>query len=262
MMPHLSTQTVQYSFFDAVLGQPSWRDLHVLDFGGNIGNLLNDPASDILPERYWCIDVTRSAIERGRAVQPRAHWLDYDRYNPAFNREGTPGLAIPATSQPFDVIVAYSVFSHTSETEMIELVAELRRRLAPGGMLAFSFIDPLFDPSQREDTAAEPGFHSTNLEWRLRKENKQPGLNVAVELERVAGAKTCTLVNENDLYVDHEPLREYGPREIRSFLTFFSAAYMQTLFPDARVAPPPLGVYGPPHPIAEYHHCCVLGPAE
>jgi SAM-dependent methyltransferase len=262
MIPHLSTQTVQYSFFDAVLGRPPWRDLYVLDFGGNLGNLLNDPACNILPERYWCIDVTRSAIERARAVQPRAHWLHYDRYNPAFNREGTPGLAIPGTPERFDLIVAYSVFSHTDEAEMIELVAELRQRLAPGGVLAFTFIDPLFDPSEREDAGSEPCFHSTNLAWRLRKESKQPVLNMAGELERAAGAKSCTLVNENDLYMDDEPLRNYSRQEIRSFLTFFRAAHMQTLFPDARVVPPPLGVYGPPHPIAEYHHCCLLGPAD
>jgi hypothetical protein len=43
-----------------------WRGKNVLDFGGNIGNMLRDPNCTIDHERYWCLDVVEESIEKGR----------------------------------------------------------------------------------------------------------------------------------------------------------------------------------------------------
>src|SRR5262249_24580918 len=108
-----------FTYFDYELGSPSWKDKKVLDFGGNIGNLLHDQSSTIEPHNYWCIDVSRNAIERGKLTYPSAHWLFYNRYNFAFNPGGVEGLEVPDAGQKFDYIVAYSVFTHTSKAEMM-----------------------------------------------------------------------------------------------------------------------------------------------
>jgi SAM-dependent methyltransferase len=256
---HLSQQTVQFAFFDAVLGRPDWRGASVLDFGGNVGNILRDPGSTLEPERYWCIDVIAEALEVGRRSFPRAHWIFYNRYNREFNPGGIPGLPIPPTSIPFDLILAYSVFSHTDRDEMITLVDELRERLSPGGVLAFSFIDPHYDPSV-SCGEPHPGWsRGSNLRWRLEKlRASNPRLDVEAALDRARRATRCTLVDDGDLFVDDEADRAQAPHRNRRYLTFFSPRYVGALFPDSVILPPPVEAYRPPAPAAEFHHCCLL----
>ena len=62
--------------------------------------------------------------------------------------------------ESFTYIVAFSVFTNTCETDMLELVDELKRKLTPGGALAFTFIDPYY-----MTWGAERGRN--NLQWRL-----------------------------------------------------------------------------------------------
>src|SRR5258706_12007971 len=112
----------QFAYFDAQLGRPDWRAMKVLDFGGNTGNLLKDPNSTVEPENYWCIDVSRDAIETGRRQHPAAHFMFYDRYNFEYNPKGVRDLEIPDTGITFDCILALSVFTHTPKSEMLELI--------------------------------------------------------------------------------------------------------------------------------------------
>jgi hypothetical protein len=56
----------------------------------------------------------------------------------------------------FDIILAFSVFTHTHQKEMLELVEQLRRLLAPRGVLAFTFCDPAYDRSLTDHRLA-PG---------------------------------------------------------------------------------------------------------
>jgi SAM-dependent methyltransferase len=135
-------KATQFAYFDVQLDHPDWRDKRVLDFGGNKGNLLLDPACTIRHENYYCLDVIREAIDEGRKTFPQAHWFHYDRYNPSFNPDGTIVLPVPDMGVEFDVILAYSVFTHTAWEETKDLIEQLRARLALGGVLAFTFIDP------------------------------------------------------------------------------------------------------------------------
>src|SRR5262245_13016846 len=137
----LRTQFVkatQFAYFDEQLDHPDWRGKRVLDFGGNKGNLLLDTACAISHQNYYCLDVIREAIEEGRKSFPEAHWIHYDRYNCSFNPDGVVDLPVPDLGVNFDVILAFSVFTHTTREEMKELVKQLRARLAPGGLLAFT----------------------------------------------------------------------------------------------------------------------------
>src|SRR5215470_3492320 len=145
-MSFISNGSGRFRYFDLQLGKPVWRGKTVLDFGGNVGAILSDPGSTIDPALYWCIDVSSDAIEEGKRKHPEAHWLFYNRYNFAFNPGGVDREELPAAERDFDYILAYSVFTHTSRAEMLETVAQLGSRLAAGGVLAFTFVDPRLNP--------------------------------------------------------------------------------------------------------------------
>jgi SAM-dependent methyltransferase len=242
-MAFFSTRSGQFAYFSEQLGVREWGGKDVLDFGGNIGNILRDPLSTIEEERYWCIEVIKEAVEKGRLTYPKAHWLFYDRYNFAFNPYGVPGLSIPDPGRRFDFIVAYSVFTSTPKDEMLELVAQLRAFLKDDGLLAFSFIDPHFH--------SWPGrYDGCNLQWRLERERAEGAeIDIPELVGRLDGSRWCTLLNESDLYLEDERPRDY-PRDSRgSCHVYYSADYMKSLFSQAHVLPPVNG---------EMQHCCML----
>ena len=104
----------------------------------------------------------RESIERGREAFPKSHWIFYDRYAFFFNPHGVKDLDLPEIETLFDYIVAYSVFTNTSRTDMLDLVA-VGRRLTDGGALAFTFIDPNYRSWPDRDPR-------NNLVWRLERE--------------------------------------------------------------------------------------------
>jgi hypothetical protein len=241
--PFVSTKMGQFTYFSEQVGTADWRGKNVLDFGGNIGNILKDPHSTIDEERYWCLDVIPQSIERGRAAFPRAHWVLYDRYCFFFNPTGVPRLSVPPMGTTFDYIVAYSVFTNTTPSDMLQLVTELRSMLAEGGALAFTFIDP-------RHVAWPAHYPGNNFQWRLERENDDLTETRARELlRRVDGAAWSMLVNGRDLYVETEELRTYPPDEQESCHAFYTTDFMQQLFPSATILPPASD---------EMQHCCVI----
>jgi SAM-dependent methyltransferase len=243
-MSFVSNKHGQFQYFDAQLGHPGWRGKTVLDFGGNRGNFLGGINGGIDHGQYWCIDVSRDAIAQGRAAYPRANWIFYDRYNFEFNPHGVKNLAVPDTGQRFDVILAYSVFTHTSKEEMLDLVGQLRGSLAEGGVLAFTFLDPLWHAF---DGDPYPG---SNLKWRLEKRREvNRGVRIDPLLEKGQDAKWLALVNDDELYVDDEREPERAADDRRAYITFCRPDYMKSIFTDAAILPPVR---------PERHHCCVI----
>jgi SAM-dependent methyltransferase len=245
----LSTKTGQFTYFAQQLGESNWRGRNVLDFGGNVGNILRDPASTIDHDRYWCIDVVPESIEKGKAEFPDAHWVFYDRYCFYFNQFGVRELPLPPFEQPFDFIVAYSVFTNTPRRDMFQLVDQLEKTLAPGGALAFTFIDPHYHswPDQ---------YPSNNLVWRLEREiflEGQKGNTLDIDIpalnDRAKDASWLVLVNGEDLYLETEDVPEYEPERQRTHHTFYTVDCMRSLFPNATILPPAND---------EMQHCCVI----
>jgi Methyltransferase domain len=237
-----STRTGQFTYFSLQVGDPVWRGKEVLDFGGNIGNILCDPNSTIDEERYWCVDVVSDAIEKGKVAYPKSHWFYYNRYSFSFNPNGIRGLPLLDLGRTFDYIVAFSVFTNTTVTDMLQLVGELEGILAPNGTLAFTFLDPYYFSS--------PG--QTNFQWRLELELERRNISASEmkDLEsRSQGARWFMLVNGGDLYIESEDIRPYAPEEEKNCYVYHTAEYMKTLFPHAAVLPPVNN---------EMHHCCVI----
>lgn len=248
-MAFFSTITGQFTYFSQQLGEPVWRGKNVLDFGGNIGNILRDPNSTIDQERYWCLDVVKDSIEKGRASYPKSHWLFYNRYCFFFNPDGIPNLPLPDLGQTFDYVVAYSVFTNTTETDMLQLVKQLEGILAKNGALSFTFIDPHY--------FSWPGeYEGDNFEWRLDREielaqerGEVLNLNKKNLMRRVRDANWFMLVNANDLYIESEDVQLYSPEQQKTCHVFHTEEYMKTLFPHATILPPVND---------EMQHCCVI----
>ena len=248
-MGFLSTKTGQFTYFSQQLGEHDWHGKNVLDFGGNIGNILRDPNCTIDEERYWCLDVVPDSVERGREMFPKSHWIFYDRYSFFFNPQGSKQLALPEIETLFDYIVAYSVFTNTSRTDMLDLVSQLEKRLVAGGALAFTFIDP--------DYHSWPGRDPrNNLVWRLEREiflEGEKGNTLDIDVQglaaRARGAEWFVLVNGEDLYLETEETRHYELQEQRTYHMFYTVDYMKSLFPHATILPPAYD---------EMQHCCVI----
>jgi len=224
-------KSTQFAYFDEQLDHPDWTDKSVLDFGGNKGNLLRDPSCVIAHQNYYCLDVVSDAIEEGRKNFPDAHWFHYNRYNRSFNPEGVVELPVPDFGLRFDFILAYSVFTHTTFEEMKDLVAQLENLLAPGGALAFTFIDPHWRSS---------------LEWRLRRSH---ALHVNDLVAAASAADWCSLVNGNELYVNSNGPWNLSAETCATYNVYYTELFLRREFPRARVRPPVNG---------EMQHCAIL----
>jgi Methyltransferase domain len=238
-----STKLGQFTYFSQQVGSDDWRGKNVLDFGGNIGNMLRDPNSTIDPERYWCLDVDEASVQKGRKLFPQAHWMFYDRQCFFFNPNGKRFLPLPELDQRFDYIVAYSVFPNTSRADMLDLVPRLESLLAPGGALAFTFIDA-------RHKAWPVSYEGNNFHWRLERERGElstPELRgMLADAEK---ADWCTLINGEKLFIETDEIGEWPPEEQRTCHVFHSVEHVKRTFPHGSIQPPVNG---------EMQHCCVI----
>lgn len=234
----VSTRSTQFGYFDDLLEHPEWKGRKILDFGGNVGTFLVGAGSRVDHDDYWCLDLNQDVVEQGRRTYPRAHFVHYNRYSPQYNPNGVRYLPVPDCGVKFDIILAFSVFTHIDRSEMLELVGSLRSMLAPEGVLAFTFWDPHSDMSQADPT--QPSVHHVGRHFDARADD-----------EKIHGARWWVLIND-DLYV--EPGDELchqtrAGEPLESYCAFFTADYMASLFPDGTV-------HAPVSP--EWQYCCIL----
>ena len=239
MVTHISQRQTQFVYFDELLDHPDWKASKVLDFGGNVGGFLTGAGDSVDHDDYWCLDVTKAAIEQGQQRFPRAHFVHYNRYSSYFNPDGVPYLPVPDLGLRFDIIMAFSVFTHTHPKEMLELVAQLRNQLTARGALAFTYYDPSYDQSLSNPALpARSGvlsiFDSSSGDPRA---NLRLGWCVMVDGE--------LLIEPGEEYCQQQ--RHGRPGE--SYTSYFTTSYMTSLFPDAKLRPPV---------ARESQHCCIL----
>lgn len=228
-----------FSYFDEQLDHPEWKNKKVLDFGGNTGGLLFSPGCTIQPQNYFCMDVLKEALDRGRLRVPQAHWVHFNRYNCSFNPEGIADLPVPDIGIEFDIILAYSVFTHTTREEMNDIVSQLRTRLAQHGMLAFTFVDPHYNRA-----------NGNNLRWRLeRSQQMHPEIDVESMLEQSRNAQWCALVDGSKLYVNDNGVWSNEAETCMTYNVFYTAEFLQREFPGAQIRRPVQG---------DMQHCCIM----
>jgi SAM-dependent methyltransferase len=244
----VSTRKTQFDYFNHVLDAPVWISRKVLDFGGNIGGFLVSAGNRVNHSDYWCLDLNQAVIEQGRRTFPQAHFYHYNRYSSQYNPNGIRNLPVPDLGSKFDMILAFSVFTHTHRNEMIELVEQLRSMLGPTGVLAFTFTDPSYDRSLSDPSLPSGTDVQKILEWR---KAENPALEIDGMVEAARRSRWCMVVDDklhiepgNDL--SHQ---EHRGRPWESYCSYFTVDYIKSIFPDARVLPPV---------SPEWQHCCLL----
>jgi hypothetical protein len=249
----LSGRTLQYDYFNEQLANPDWTGKSVLDFGGNIGGFLVGAPSTIRPENYWCLDLHKPALEHGSTAMPRANFIFYNRYHNLYNPSGIVDLSVPELGRKFDIILAFSVFTHTSVREMQEILVQLKAMVQVGGLLAFTFEDPDYDPMK--DPQYNLSFADNEVDWGsnlrhrlLRERPNYPGIDVEEFVLRAAGARWCTLVGDR-FYVDPDDASPVEQEPGTYYHQFHTAEFLKKLLPEAEI-------YRPLSPLRQ--HCCVL----
>src|SRR5215510_929874 len=162
----ISTRETQFDYFDRLLEGPAWKGSKILDFGGNVGGFLVSAGDRVDHDDFWCLDLNEQVVGLGREQFPRAHFCHYNRYSSEYNPNGIRRFPIPDLGIKFDVILAFSVFTHTHQNEMLELVGQLRDKLAPQGVLAFTFTDPSYDRSLSDPSLPQGTDVRKMLGWR------------------------------------------------------------------------------------------------
>ena len=132
LMDQLSTSDYFSNFLE-------WNtEQTILDFGSNWGNLLRSNKI-INPNQYTGIDVYKTAIDVGKVINPEANWIWYNRFNPVYNPTGDKTL--PNFDKKFDIIISFSVFSHTTADDMVEMIEHLFSYLKDGGKMYFTYCN-------------------------------------------------------------------------------------------------------------------------
>ncbi|GBQ84519.1 class I SAM-dependent methyltransferase [Asaia krungthepensis] len=116
-------------------GAPLRAETRVLDFGCGWGRILRLFMKDIRPENLFGIDSTSRFLMEARRCNPAVSFLAGGTTPPTPVRDGY-----------FNLIVAFSVFSHLDEYLAGLWMSEFYRLLAPGGMVVVTtqsrrFID-------------------------------------------------------------------------------------------------------------------------
>jgi hypothetical protein len=126
---------------------------------------------------------------------------------------------------------------------MHSLVEQLEQRLAPGGTLAFTFIDPHYRSSPG-------GYHGNNLRWRLEKALGRKGAGeVDRVMERSRDADWCSLVDGTQLHVNSNGAWVNEAQRCMTYNVFYSVRFLRREFPYATIRPPVNG---------EMQHCCLI----
>jgi SAM-dependent methyltransferase len=106
-------------------GVPLRRCRSILDFGCGWGRVIRYFDA----ENLWGVDASERAIEACRQTIPFARFATVPPLGPSEFEDGT-----------FDLIYAYSVFTHLSEEAHLRWLEEFRRILRPGGLLLLTTL--------------------------------------------------------------------------------------------------------------------------
>jgi len=102
----------------------------ILDFGCGWGRVTRFFLRDVAPENLVGIDVDAEVIRACRETNPWARFEQCETFPPT-----------PFDSGSFDLVYAYSVFSHLSEEAHSRWLGEFERILKPGGVLIVTTLE-------------------------------------------------------------------------------------------------------------------------
>lgn len=121
------------------------RDIKILDWGGNCGNLLRDciDHDEIDIEGYTCVDVDQIVIELCKREIPEATWMFRPVTSPTHSSLEYDLDDVELPSDYYDVVVAYNVFNHMTTERFLSDLDKLLDSVKPNGKLLLSYTDIL-----------------------------------------------------------------------------------------------------------------------
>jgi SAM-dependent methyltransferase len=130
-----------FNFYSAILkyldrvGKPLNPESKVLDFGCGWGRYMRYFYRDVLHKNLYGVDPWHLAIDTCRETGVHGQLMEIDLLPPTIFADNT-----------FDLVFAYSVFSHLSPMASEKWIAEITRLLKPGGVVCVTtqgrtFID-------------------------------------------------------------------------------------------------------------------------
>ena len=129
-----------FQFYSLVKGYSSalgkkfdYKNSKVLDFGCGWGRFLRFFVKDISPDRLYGVDVDPSILEVCKNTEV-----------PGVLSLIQSGGALPYPDEFFDVIFAYSVFTHLPESLHLHWMREISRVSKPGCVVVFTFESSRF----------------------------------------------------------------------------------------------------------------------
>jgi len=136
-------------YLQKATGINNFSSFDVLDWGGNHGNLLKD---NIKLKTYTCVDIDLQGLQSGQEENPKAKWFHRKKFHPVYGNSTYPNTAnikdfiADEHKESFDLIFAYSVFTHDTIEELESELTLLKDLLRTNGILCASYIDPDIAP--------------------------------------------------------------------------------------------------------------------
>ncbi|MBL8924559.1 MAG: methyltransferase domain-containing protein [Myxococcaceae bacterium] len=126
-------------------GKPLGRATRLLDFGVGWGRIVRYFLRDVAPQNIHGVDVTPQVLGICQSLLPVG---DY--------RLVKPRGAFDYADASFDLVTAFSVFSHLSADNGLHWIREMHRVVAPGGLVVLTTLSRSFVALCR-DVATNPG---------------------------------------------------------------------------------------------------------
>jgi SAM-dependent methyltransferase len=127
-----------YNIFSEEIGI-DYTQAKVLDFGCNQGNYVRRAYKTVKPSQYVGIDVNFFSIEAAKIKHPAYKFIHYNKWHPSYNPFGDKNVNLTDfVDTDFDVVVAYSVLTHTTINQTKKILDELYQVIKPGGTLLFT----------------------------------------------------------------------------------------------------------------------------
>lgn len=131
-------------YLKQAIGMDNISGLDILDMGGNNGNLLRDGLEvyEIHPDNYTCMDVDGIVMRKCQSEFPEATWLTRTIGHHLYNcHNSSKDLNFSELNNKFDIIFAFSVYSHAYYDDLLDDLDIMYQCLKPQGKLCFTFID-------------------------------------------------------------------------------------------------------------------------
>ena len=171
----------------------------VLDYGSNSGTFLKSAGLKFAEGNYTGIDVDNSSVIVGQELFPTAKFIHYNTFNHMYNPQGIVNFSLPL-AQTYDTIISYSVFTHTTEEDILSRIEELYNFLNVGGKLIFTYLNV--------------GSTGT-VKYFTDKRTKNFGY--------------CDIIStETKLYLVDADIKQY-PIEGKMLATFYNTAYLKSI---------------------------------